>query len=271
MKGLYLYCIREKTEGVVAFSAKGIDGKGKVFTLPYRELEAVVSNISLEEFGSSKIQKKAQEDPIWIKEKALAHEEVIEKSMNNNKILGLIPMRFGIIFKNKARLEEILDKDYSKIKDSLEKIRGKQEWGVKVYLKDRKKFEQMIKEKNKTIKGKEKEIAALDEGMAFFMEEELKEVISREVEKNLANIAEVFFKSLKKHAVESVENKILGKELTGRQELMILNTAYLVAKEKISDFKKEADNLNQGMQTKGFYLESTGPWPAYNFTKLEIK
>lgn len=268
MEGLYLYCIREKAEGVSAFSTKGIDGKEKVFTLPYRELEAVVSKISLEEFGSSKIQKKAQEDPIWIKGKALAHEEVIEESMSNNKILGLIPMRFGIIFKSKARLEETLDKDYSKIKDSLEKIRGKQEWGVKVYLKDRKKFEQMIKEKNKTIKEKEKEMAALDEGMAFFMEEELKEIISGEVEKNLANIAEVFFKSLKKHAVESVENKILGKELTGKQELMILNAVYLVTEEKISDFKKEADNLNQGMKAKGFYLESTGPWPAYNFTSF---
>ena len=111
-------------------------------------------------------------------------------------------------------------------------------------------------------------MAALDEGMAFFMEEELKEIISGEVEKNLANIAEVFFKSLKKHAVESVENKILGKELTGKQELMILNAVYLVTEEKISDFKKEADNLNQGMKAKGFYLESTGPWPAYNFTSF---
>ncbi len=52
MEGLYLYCIREKTEGVPAIPIKGIDGKGEVFTIVYREVEAVVSNISLEEFAS---------------------------------------------------------------------------------------------------------------------------------------------------------------------------------------------------------------------------
>jgi len=61
MEGLYLYCIREKTENAQSFSPKGIDEKGEVFTLTHGELEAVVSKISLEEFGSSEIQKKAYE------------------------------------------------------------------------------------------------------------------------------------------------------------------------------------------------------------------
>lgn len=266
MDGLYLYCIREKTEETPPISAKGIDGKGRVFVLPYRDLEAVVSKVSLEDFASEEIQKKAREDLNWIKEKALAHEKVIEEAMmTNNRVLRVIPMRFGTIFKEKARLEETLNKDYSKLRKVLERIQRKQEWSVKVYLKDKKIFEQRIKERNETLKEKEKEIASMPEGMAYFVEEELKEVIAKEIEKELDNIVKFILGSLKKHTVAAIENKIIEKELTGRLEPMVLNAAYLVPEEKIEDFKKESENLNQEIKAMGLYLEYSGPWPPYNF------
>ncbi len=266
-EGIYLYCIREKIEDAPVISARGIDRKEEVFTLPYRELEAIVSKVSLEEFGSGEIQKRSQEDLGWIKEKAVAHEKVIEEAMRKkDKVLSVIPMRFGTIFKEKTSLEEALNKDYTKIKEVLDKIRRKQEWSVKVYLKNRQKFEQVVKEKNEVIKEKEKEIASLPEGMAFFMEEELKEVISKETDRELKNIVDVLLESLKKKTADSIRNKILEKEVTGRSEPMVLNAAYLVPEEKIEDFKKEIEDLNQKMQAKGFCLEHSGPWPAYNFT-----
>ncbi len=270
MEGLYLYCIREKI-GIPCFSTRGIDGKGEVFVIPFRELEAVVSEVSLEEFASGEIQKKAKEDLNWIKEKALIHESVIEEAMGkNDKILSVIPMRFGTIFEEEARMRETLKKDYFKIKEVLDRIRGKQEWSVKVYLKDRERFEQVIKEKNEAIIEKEKEIASLPEGIAFFMEEELKEVISKEADEELNNIVEVLFGRLGKQAVASIKSKILGKELTGKSEPMVLNSAYLINEEKIANFREEAETINREIQTKGFYLEWSGPWPPYNFTPLEI-
>ncbi|MBU0661806.1 MAG: GvpL/GvpF family gas vesicle protein [Bacteroidota bacterium] len=269
MEGLYLYCIKEKTEEHPTFSIKGIDGKGEIFTLTHHELEAVVSKVSLEEFVTSEIQKRSQDDLGWIKEKALAHEKVIEEAMRNkDNVLSVIPMRFGTIFKEQTSLEETLNENYAKMKEVLDKIRGKQEWSLKVYLKDKRKFEQVIKEKNEAIKEKEREIADLPEGMAFFMEEELKEVISKEIDRELKNIVDVLFESLKKKTADSIRNKILEKDLTGRSESMVLNAAYLVPEEKIEDFKKEIEDLNQKMQAKEFSLEYSGPWPAFNFTSF---
>jgi len=263
---LYLYCLRERTESAPAISTKGIDGKGEVFVFPYRELEAIVSN-SPEEFTSEEIQKKAQEDLNWIKEKAVAHEKVIEQAMGkDNEALSLIPMRFGTIFKDATSLEESLDENYSKIREVLQRIRGKQEWSVKVYLKDKRLIERRVKETNEAIKEKEKEIASLPEGMAFFMEEELKEAISKELDRELNNIVDVLFEGLEKHTAESVKCKILEKELTGRQDPMVLNAACLICEEEIEDFRKEAEDLNQKIQAEGFCLEYSGPWPAYNFT-----
>ena len=267
MEGLYLYCLRENAQGPLLTSTRGIDGKGEVFALPFRELEAIVSEVSLEEFANKEIQRKAQEDLNWIKEKAVVHARVVQEAMRRDHILlNLIPMKFGAIFKDRARLEEVLEKDYLRIREVLERIRGKQEWSVKVYLKDRRQLEQVIKEKNETIREKEREIADLAEGMAFFMEEELKEAISEEIDKELNNIVEGLFEDLKKQAIASVKNKILGKELTGRKEPMVLNVAYLIPEEKIKDFNKEVQRLNQEIQANGFYLEYSGPWPAYNFS-----
>jgi hypothetical protein len=266
MEGLYLYCIREKTEGAPAISTKGIDGKGEVFVSPFQELEAVVSRVSVEEFASEEIQKKAQEDLNWIKEKAVIHEKVIKEAMRKgDEFISLIPMKFGTVFKEERNLEEALNKHYEQFKATLEKLKGKLEWSLKVYITDKKRFEQAIKEESELIKEKEKEIASLPEGMAFFMEEELKEVISREVKKKLNNIGDLIFEGLKKQAADAIRCKILERELTGRPEPMILNAAYLILEEKIKDFKKEAEGLNQRVQAKGLSVECSGPWPAYNF------
>lgn len=266
MGELYLYCLREKTEGAPTISAKGIDGREEVFIIPYQELEAIVSNSS-EGFASEEIRKKAQEDISWIKEKALAHERVIEEAMSKgNKALSLIPMRFGTVFKDRMSIENALNRDYSMIREVLNRINRKQEWSAKVYLKNKELFEQRVKAANEVIKQKKEEISSLPEGMAFFMEEELKEAVSKEVNKELDNTMHVLSESLKKHAVDSIKCKNLERELTGRKEPMVLNIAYLILDEKVEDFKRAVEDLNQNIQTKGFSLEYSGPWPAYNFT-----
>ena len=269
MDGLYLYCIRDKTVGDNIFSIKGIDGNGEVFILSYSEFEAVVSGVSLQEFESEAIQIKAQEDLNWIKEKAVIHERVIEQAMiKDNKNLSLIPMGFGTIFKEESSLKETLDKNHEKIKQVLDNIRGKQEWGLKVYLNDKKILEKNIKEKSEVIKEKEREIASLPEGMAFFMEEDLKEIIDKEMNNELNILMDVLFEVLRKHAVDSSRNKILEKELTGISKPMVLNAAYLISGEKIEEFNNEAERLKQEIKAEGFSLEYSGPWPAYNFTKF---
>ncbi len=129
MEGLYLYCLRAKPEGSCAILTKGIDGRGEVFILPFRNLEAIVSEVCLEEFASGEIQQRAQEDLNWIKEKALNHTKVIEEAMREDKGLSLIPMRFGTLFQDKVRLEETLERDYSKIKEVMENVQP--DFGVK--------------------------------------------------------------------------------------------------------------------------------------------
>lgn len=175
-------------------------------------------------------------------------------------------MKFGTIFRNRANLEETLNREYPWIEETLDRIRYKKEWCVKVYLTNRGKFEAAVIKENKKIKEIEKELASLTEGMAFFMEEELKEVISGECDIELNTIAGVLLERLGRHASAFVRCRTLEKEVTGRSGFMLLNVAYLIPDEKEENFIKDAEMMNQEILTKGFYLEYSGPWPAFNFT-----
>ena len=128
MEGFYLYCVRKSRGDFTVFLTQGIDEKGGVFTRTYQGLEAVVSQVSLEEFDSELIHIKARNDLQWIKEKAVLHEAVIEEAMRKGgEILSLIPMKFGTIFKEEKALQETLSKHHAQFREMLEKLEGKQE------------------------------------------------------------------------------------------------------------------------------------------------
>ena len=152
MDGLYLYCVRKKTAVPSPFRAGGIEGKKEIFTITHGELEAVVSMVSLLKFTSGEIRKKAREDLDWIREKAIIHEHVIEEAMRGTDgLVQVIPMRFGIIFNDEAGLKETLDRTHAEMTGLLNKIQGKQEWNVKIYLMDEERLELTVKENNEEI------------------------------------------------------------------------------------------------------------------------
>jgi hypothetical protein len=271
MDGIYLYCVREKTEDGKPVCVTGVDGRRMAFGIPHRQLEAIVSHVSLEEFGAEEIQKRAKEDLDWIKEKALAHQAVVGEAFRENDMTrSVIPASFGTIFGTTERLHEALRENYSRMAETLARLRGRQEWSVKVYVMDRKQLEQAVREKAPAIRQKEAEMASLPEGMAFFMEEELKETISRQTDRALADSVEALHQTLKAHADDGVRTKILEKELTGKRDPMVLNAAYLVHEQNVQAFKNEADALNEAVRAQGLYLEYSGPWPAYAFSSLGV-
>ncbi len=255
MKGLYLYgvCSSIKTKKL----------PGKVFRIPYQDIEAIVSEVSLKEFGSSEIQRRAIEDMEWIKDKALMHEKAIETAMNNSDGL-IIPMRFGTIFKNRKSLIGSLKKDYLKFKNLLKCLKGKEERSVKIYCKSEL-FENEIKKKSPIIQKKLKEIKHLPAGRQYFLEEEINEMAKREARKSANNYTSLFLERLKGLTEELKENKILGKELTQRNDPMVFNGAFLVKKEKVDRFRGEIQKLQAEYGKIGFTFESSGPWPPYNF------
>ena len=263
MRGFYLYgvCLPSKKKLSVKNLGEGIGG-GKFFYIPFQDIEAVVSEVSLKEFGSEEIQRRAAEDLDWIKDKALRHEKVIETAMHTHGLI--IPMKFGTIFKDEESLTGSLKKDYLKFKNLLKSLQGKEERSVKIYCKSAL-FENEIKKKSPVIQGKLAEIKSLPAGRQYFLEEEINEMVKREARDSVHNYIPLFLEGLKRLAEELKENKILGKELTQRNDAMVFNGAFLVKKGKVDKFREEIQKLQAEYEKIGFIFESSGPWPPYNF------
>jgi hypothetical protein len=279
MRGLYLYCIRLNSGK--GLQVKGIDGKSKAMGIPYKEIEAIVSNVDLKEYGSKELAQRANGDLKWIIKHAKRHEKVIEHAMNlvrgregsqrasasngvkdRGEIIPIIPMKFGMIFEKPQKLEDILKKEYRKFKKLLSRFTGNQEWSVKIYAKVPT-LREKLKSSEKKVQTQIKQAKGLPRGTDYFGELEINKALDTVMQKKSDAISKKFLKILSEFAVDSRSGKILAQEFTGHKEPMILNSAYLIKGSKVGVFIKQVRSF-QKIHPE-FIFEYTGPWPPYNF------
>jgi hypothetical protein len=289
MKGIYLYGIRKNTGK--GLQVLGIDGKSKATSIPYKDIEAIVSVVDLKEYGSQELAKRAKEDLKWIIKHAKKHEKVIEHAMKQKgNIVPIIPMKFGLIFEKPQNLEDILHKEYQKFKKLLAQFTGKQEWSVKVYAKESA-LKEKLQSSEKKLQTRIKQTKTLPRGADYFGELEVTKVLDTVMQKKTDELSKKFFKMLgalafkskqnkplafssrelrvatrvgkKEKAGRGVRGKNLSQKLVGREEPMVLNSAYLVPERTVPTFVQKAQNLQRSHPE--FIFEYTGPWPPYNF------
>src|SRR5436305_2478107 len=115
-EGRYVYGIIAGREALT-FGKMGLGGNSEmVYTVNHGDISAVVSRTNVFIF-----------DPT--RENALAHEHVIESVMKSHTI---IPMSFGTVFRTDDDIKEVLRSIYPSLKDVLEQMSGKVEFGLKV-------------------------------------------------------------------------------------------------------------------------------------------
>lgn len=263
--GLYLYCIRLKCNEAIEVQ-KTMSGDKKVQILPFLDLEAIISEVSIGEFSSEEIQKKAEEDLEWIKGKAQIHEAVIEQAMRTSASVHIpvIPMQFGVIFKTREKLHETLYNNLEKFRSGLEYLTGREEWGVKAYL-DQKVFDVFIESGNEELLAKRREAEALPKGLSFFARKKVASKIDEIKERELNRIINEIYESLAESGVGLHKAKILEKDFTLMTEEMILNGFYLIEESRLIEFKGKAEEFREKFNQCGIKIEMSGPWPSYHF------
>jgi len=243
--------------------SKGIDPAHLVYALPHQAIHAIVSRVSLQEFGKEEL-KANLNDIKWVEAKVLAHQRVLEAMLTSHT---LVPMRFCTIYTSEDRVQEMLAQHYDDFVEALARLEGKQEWGVKVYC-DGETLAQRVEEVSDRIKELKTEMEQKSSGMAYFLKKKMDEMIAEEMERISDEYAQRSHDRLSGHAEEAVINPLQSKELTGRKEAMVLNGAYLVAEEQLAALRAELERLEEEYSDLGFSYEMTGPWPPYNFVSI---
>jgi len=227
------------------FSFSGIDGK-KVYSYNYQDLAAVLSEAE-----------EIECDPIRVN--LLAHTHVLEEIAREYLIL---PMSFGIIAENEEKVTELLRQNYLEFMRQLKMLKGKIELGVKVLwiedavvkeMESRVKDFQELKKKIVDLSAKEDQNAKLKAGR--LVESIVKEWGKKYVQK--------IYNSLKEIAVDSRLNQPIGIK-------MLLNSSFLVDKNKEKDFDKRVNELAQKYEDQ-LKFKYVGPVPPYNFVNIKLK
>ena len=266
--GFYVYGIMRRIDdlSVARLPEKGIAPTYPVYVLPHRAIQAIVSKVSLVEFDQEALETNLQ-DTQWLAAKVYAHESIIEAVFAH---CTLIPMRFCTIFRSESRVREMLGEHHDDFVNTLTRLEGKKEWGLKVFG-DGAILAQRIGEVSDRVKRLEMEMAEKSGGAAYLWKKRLEEAIAGEIDRVGIECAQHGHDRLSSRAEESVTNPLQGKEITSRMEEMILNGAYLVADERLGAFQAELAGLEDEYGALGFSFQVSGPWPPYNFVASPYK
>jgi hypothetical protein len=210
-------------------------------------LHALASRVPLAEFGEEALRRNLN-DLAWLEATARAHQDVLDATAGASTI---VPLRLCTIYANEERVRELLVAERERFAEALHLLRGKSEWGVKAYA-------QPVAAE-----------AAPDRepvgGGAYFdrkrREREAREQAIRAVDESVHEV----HAALAEWATDAVVNRPQNRDLAGYEGEMVLNAAYLIDDDRVSEFEAMVDAFDERHREAGLRFELTGPWPPYNF------
>lgn len=242
--GKYVYCIIQTTESL-RFGPIGIGSEpADVHTVNFKDIAAVVSDTPLEVY-----------DPT--RENVLAHERVNEVVMREFTVL---PMSFSTVFKTSEDIVELLRTAYDAFRDVLVKMRDKVEFGVKVLWEPEIVIREIEKD-DENLRLLRQEISS-QRGSTYFARMQYGRLVDSLLQQRSEQLVNDIFNTLGSVSVASRANKPIG-------EKMILNAAFLVARDREADFDAKVKEIDARYENLKF--KYTGPWPPYNFVNIRLK
>ena len=249
-EGRYLYCVGESNQKI-DLGEIGIEGS-QVYTIPYKDLCAVVHTCPCQAYESK--DKKTVER--WV----IAHEKTIETAWES---LGtILPLGFDTILKaNEQDPEEVVEawlkKDYQNLKEKLNKVRDKVEYGIQVSW-DTKIITRGLMEKDPELERLQQEIKSKPKGTAYLYRQKAEKLIRGKLEKQAEDYFEEFYEIIR-CCTNQIKVEKLKKEDEPRQ--MLMNLSCLADRND----KALGDELEKINNREGFFVRFTGPWPPYSF------
>jgi hypothetical protein len=246
----YIYGIIEASEEKV-FNSCGIADYEKVYTIPYRDISAVVSDSSFVDYTTLPKDQVAKF--------LLTHQRVIEKVMDSYTI---IPMKLGTYAFNITEVEEILLNGYAMFKDIFRKINNKIEIDVVATWND---LNSVIKEigEGEEIKELKERLKSRPEGVSVKDQVEIGSLIKNILDKKRDKLTSEIKAILAKMSIDLRAHDLMD-------DKMIFNTAFLIDRDRKTEFEKKLDEMD-ALYNKKINFRCVGPLPAYSFYTIETK
>jgi len=245
-EGKYIYCIMDSNQPQ-SFGPLGIGGRGdEVYTICFDDIAALVSNAPIKKYRISR-------------ENSLTHEKAIEAVMAEHTVL---PVRFATVTEDEEKVTKILEAEYERFRELLNQMKDKTELGFKAIFKEDVVYKDIL-EKYENIRALKEKIAPLPPEKTHHQRMEIGEMVEAALQQEKLIVEEDILNSLSPLAVDVKTNDPYG-------ELMIINAAFLVEKEKDADFDHQVQQLGDKYSEK-VKFKFVGMLPPFNFVNLVIE
>ncbi len=246
-EGIYLYCIIRNSV-TIDFGPMGIGNRADmVYTINFRDISMVVSKSGSMRYEARRVN-------------LTAHQLVLEEVM---KQFSILPIRFSTISGSydESKILTILEKEYDKFSELLDKMNGKKELGLKVMAIEEPIFKYIL-EKYDDIRLLKEKLAKLDPDKAHYQLMKIGEMVEKALVKENSSFSDNIISMLTPLSEEVKINDKFG-------ERMILNAAFLIKDENEAEFDKAilAFDEQYGNLLSFKYV---GSLPPYNFVNLVI-
>lgn len=260
--GYYVY-------GVLAGAPAGLDlgaglGTGApVGLLAGEGMSAIVSAVPLEGFTPEAVEARLA-DLAWVEAQVRAHQSVLARAQAHG---ALAPLRFGTVYRDAAGVRAMLAEQGPRLRAALDRLAGRQEWGLKITVDAARLAEQAAAESPR-LRQLDEQLRGMAAGAAYLLAKKRAQLLREECAQAADRCARHCHERLAARAALAVASGGAGPAAQGQPEL-ILNGAYLVDEAGVDGFIETVREL--AVRFGGFGFDLSGPWPAYNFVGAAVE
>jgi hypothetical protein len=255
---LYLYGIVRA--GPLELSAvAGIEGRCDVSLVSFGELACAISPVPLSEYGEQPMSDHAQQLD-WIAPRALRHQDVVQRLRQAGAV---IPLKFGTLCSAPQGVQELLERHCEPLLRLLEHLRGRDEWGVKVYAGEGL-ASRAVERAGPRAQVFGAATSPVSEGEAYFLKKKRQRLASEQRDLFLSELANEIYERLLPCAVDGRKSRFLDLSRKAEQ-VAVLNAAFLVEELGVARFQSAIERLEADYRDCGATFELSGPWAPYSF------
>ncbi len=223
----------------------------RAYTVSFQDIAAVVKDSGMVDYSHMPKDTLAR--------LLVSHQQLIEKVMIEHTV---IPVRLGTLAQSNEGVKEILARGYRTIKDIFERAKNTIEIDVVATLNDFKSFLQEISE-GKEIKQLKQLLLGKKGGVTVDDQMKIGVLVKKHSDKKKETFADQIQTALGQVAQDSKAHDLMDDE-------MVLNTAFLIGRNKQREFEQKVNQLNDEFEDK-LNFRCVGPLPPYSFYTLEVK
>jgi hypothetical protein len=236
----------------------GVDPQYAVELLCEGPIAALISRVSLEQFAPERLAGQTAEDIQWLGKIAARHNDIICQAARTSAVL---PLRLGTLFRSRESLQAMLVRCQPVVAKQLEQLGNRQEWGIKLYLERR----HLESASGHADPPPPHFVAPPQTGTGYLAAKRAERDSRRELRAGMQQTVQNVERCLAGKAEHYCRVANLPSGLTGREEDMVFNAAFLLGSATQGSWLETVEQVAQDIQSKGLALEVSGPWPPYHF------